>query len=173
MAKKTTRLDKIINWLKNNSLTSILGLIILALLLGGQIADSTMKMGDLYVRFFAKEMISDDKILKNKATDLAREIINFSNNRRLNEPEIDFDQWDESTRASSQYHTETMNIYYLNYLVRVTELRYEFLKRGINDKELDMIYNFPTNYFGLRDVSIGLVNLANKLESNNSINQIT
>jgi len=116
--------------------------------------------------FFSEEILqtSEDPLITN-TKDLSQEILKFANERQANEPETDFENWDNSTNRLIKYHEETMNRYYQEYSVRVGFIIDEFKKRGITNENVERMYKFPTNYFGLRDIGIGLGEMANKLES--------
>lgn len=56
-----------------------------------------------------------------------------------------------------------MNIFYRDYSAKAAHLRDEFAKRGIKDKNLDMLYKNPTNYIGMRELSTSIAFLSEKL----------
>jgi hypothetical protein len=94
---------------------------------------------------------------------LAKEIITFINKRRMNEPNTDSKHWDESIQIQIQYSKETMMIYKTKYYPRVLSCREDFLKRNLNDADLDRLYDQPTNPIGIELVANGLLHLAAKL----------
>jgi hypothetical protein len=107
--------------------------------------------------------ILSDAQLKIQALETARNIMTMVSERQSNEPPVDFNNWEASTQAMIRHGQETQNIYFREYAAKVAHLREEFLKRGLRDKDLDMFYEHPTNFIGLRILATKLGLLANKL----------
>ncbi len=142
-------------------------LIVLVLVTVG-VANFTDALRKIYT--FSKDIISHyqnraltDEELKIQSSGLSKEIMQLVINRQNNEPQIDFDNWNESTNLHSKYSSETNNIFYRDFAGKVSNTRDEFIKRNLKDKELDRFYQHPTNYIGLRELSASLSKLSGKL----------
>lgn len=116
---------------------------------------------DIYAHYQKRTLI--DKQLKSDAILTSKDLMQFVIERQNNEPQVDFDNWDASTKAQIKYSTETQNIFYKDFAGKVSNLRDEFAKRGIKDKDLDMFYRHPTNYIGLRELAASLSALSEKI----------
>ena len=112
---------------------------------------------------FVEKGISDEE-LKIESLELSRDIFEFIKERRLNEPEIDFDDWEESTEEYLLYTTETGQLYNTRFGKKLAIVREEYAKRGIFDKEFERHYKNPTNYFGMTDVASRLSAMTTYLE---------
>jgi hypothetical protein len=98
----------------------------------------------IYYKFVAKPNMSDEE-LTIEATQLVKDIANFIRERRLNEPKIDYENWDEYTDNLIKYSKETMDLYNSEYITRVAEIREEFKRRGITNENFEDYYEHPTN----------------------------
>ena len=114
------------------------------------------------IAYFQKRTLSDEE-LKKQSSLLAKDLMKFVIDRQKNEPQIDFDNWKESTNSQIKYSQETNNIFYRDYAGKVSNARDEFLKRGLKHKNLDRFYEHPTNYIGLRELSAALSALSEKI----------
>lgn len=117
---------------------------------------------DWYISNFVEPELTDSK-LKEETITLFRDIMEFLRQREYNEPQIDFENWEESTNNLIEYSRETMNLYHENFGSRVAIIRQEYLKRGIKSDRLDQYYTHPTNPLGIKEVAYGLAELAGKL----------
>lgn len=106
--------------------------------------------------------------LYSDAIEVSRQILDFVTDRQRNEPAIDFDNWDESTRKQMEYSTETNNQYTARFGGKTLALRDEFRRHHLMDKELDRFVEHPTNYIGMRTVGMRLAALAHSLPSKKS-----
>ena len=113
---------------------------------------------------FQDRQLTDEQ-LNTVALDTARALMEFVSERQAAEPNIDFENWNESTQAQIKYSQETQNIYYRDFGGKIGHYRNEFLKRGLSDKDINMFYEHPTNYIGMRTVAMKLAELAYKLEN--------
>lgn len=115
--------------------------------------------------------LSDDQ-LKKQAIELSQNISEFIRDRESGEPQIDTKDWDNSTQKSISYSTETRNLYFVRYGLKVTILREEFLKRGIKDEEFERLYEFPVGAHPFQEISLKLSTMANKLPINETVSKI-
>jgi len=102
--------------------------------------------------------------LKEQTETLYEDIMNFVKEREANEPQIDYNKWEESTNALIKYSQETMGLYDVKFGSRVVAIREEYVKLGIKSDRLDQFYEHPTNPLGIREVALGLAELAAKLK---------
>ncbi|QVW36203.1 hypothetical protein KIP69_04940 [Geobacter sulfurreducens] len=142
-------------------------LIVLVLVVVG-VANFTDALRKIYS--FGKDILAHyqqrtltDKDLKTDAVALSKSLMQLVIERQNNEPQIDFKNWDVYTNAQIRYSTETQNIFFRDYSAKVAHLRDEFAKRGLKDKNLDMFYQHPTNYIGLRELSTSIATLSEKI----------
>lgn len=140
----------------------VLGLIIIG------IANFTDALRTIY-KFLAdvvahyQEIQLTDEELKKEGLKTAKELMDMVIERQANEPNIDFNNWQESTQNQIKYSQETQNLYYRNFASHIAFLRGEFIKRGKQDKDLDLFYEHPTNYLGMRTLASKLALLAESL----------
>ncbi len=106
------------------------------------------------------------KELYSQAIDLSRQILDFVTDRQRNEPQIDFQNWDESTKRQIAYSTETNNLYFSRYSGKSVALRDEFSRHHLKNEELNRFIEHPTNYIGMRTVGMNLASLAHSLPRN-------
>lgn len=97
-----------------------------------------------------------DAQLRDKSLETARSLIEFAELRRASEPQIDFNNFRESSNRQSQHVMATQDQYAARFYGQVAMLRAEFKKRGKSDADLDHLYQYPTNYLGLRAVAQAL-----------------
>jgi len=116
----------------------------------------------IYYKFVAKPGLRDLQ-LKDQTFELCRDLAQFVTDRRKNEPEIDFNDWEGSTQRSIEYSQESINLYYERFAPDVAILREEFLTRGMWNDEIERFYKHPTNYLGLQELTLKLAELAAKL----------
>lgn len=117
------------------------------------------------ISIFGKSTFSD-KNLKEKILSLYKNIIEFLKERSNNEPQTDFNNFKESTNRHIKYFRETMNLYDKKFGSEIIFIRQEFLKRNIKSNRLNSFYEHPTNPLGIREIALGLVELASKLDVN-------
>ena len=98
-----------------------------------------------------------------EASNISRQILDFITDRKKYEPQVDFDNWDESTRRLIQYGTETKSLYLTRYGSKVVYLRDALRDYGLTDEWLDMICQDATNAIVIEQGAIALGNLAMKL----------
>lgn len=103
--------------------------------------------------------------LKERTITLFKDLMGFVSQRRDNEPQVDFDKWNESTNNLIRYSQETMNRYHADFGSRVVMIREEYLKRGITSDRVERFYTHPTNPLGIMELAYGLAELASKLET--------
>jgi hypothetical protein len=104
-----------------------------------------------------------DAQLKAQALCVAKRLMDFVQERQAKEPAFKFETFDESSNALIKYSQETQNCYAREFAGQISNLRDELLKRKLQDRELDMFYQHPTNYIGLRMLAMRLAALAEKL----------
>lgn len=142
-------------------------LVVLVLIVIG-VANFTDALRKIYrfsadiVAHFQNRRLTDEQ-LKNGALDTAKGLVAFVTKRQAGDPNIDFENWNESTQAQIKYSQETQNIYYRDFAGKIGHYREEFIKRNLSDKDLNMFYEHPTNYIGMRTVAMKLAELAHKL----------
>ena len=144
--------------------------IIIGMVLGGLLIGFFSAFGkDLYnsvknklISKYGKARLTDTDLKKETLT-LYMHIMIFLRERAKNDPEIDFDNWKESTNNLIQYSRETMNLYDEEFGPRIVFIRQEYLKRGIKSDRLDRFHEHPTNPLGIREIAYGLAELAGKL----------
>ena len=158
-----TKLDKALKSVKNQWIVVWIILALLLIQALGNVADTIQTLDDFRIRYFSPKEISEEEELRNRALELSESILRFVHERRQNEPQTDFHNWNEYIEASSKYSQETQSIFYTNFSSEVIYLRNEFLKRGIKDEEFEMFYKRPTNPIGLEIVGSRLGALAYQL----------
>ena len=130
-------------------------------------ADAVRKLhsfgNDLLAHLKGKRM--SDSELKKEASEVAREMMEFVQLRQGSEPEFSFESFQALTQDLIRHSQETQNLYYRDFSGRVSKLLDEFLKRKLQNKELDSFYEHPTNYIGLRIVAMQLASLAEKVRA--------
>ena len=107
--------------------------------------------------------IADQK-LKDESEKVAREIISLVSDRQSKEPQFDFNDFHNSADKSSRHSQETQNIYAIEFAAKVHDLRDEFLKRELKNKDVDMFHQNPTNHLGLRALAVGMATLSEKVK---------
>jgi len=116
---------------------------------------------DVIAHFKGKRM--SDAELKSQTIDLAKRLMDFVQERQENEPAFKFETFENSSNALIRHFQETQNYYAKEFAGKISNLRDELLKRSLQDRELDMFYQHPTNYIGLRMVAVRLAALGEKL----------
>ena len=111
---------------------------------------------------YQKRKLSDEE-LKKQSSLLAKNLMEFVIERQKNEPQIDFDNWKESTDSQIKFLTETQNLFFRDYAGKVSNIRDEFLKRGLKNENIERFYEHPTNYLGLRDLAAAISSLSEKI----------
>lgn len=138
---------------------TIFYVVLLAIAQIGPIIDSVDKFTD---RFIPKEM--SDEELRLDSLELSRDIFEFIEERKSNEPEIDYNNWEESIADYTKYHSNSKEIYNSRFGRRLSIVREEYAKRVIYDEAFDMFYKNPTNYFGMTDVASRLAAMSTYLK---------
>ena len=155
--------DKFFKKLRSKKVIAVLVIIVIAIIGISQLLRASE---DIYYRFFPRPKPElSDKQLKEQALELARDIAQYVADRKKNEPEIDYNDWEGSTERIISYSQETIDLYYVRYGPEVAMIREEFLKRGIKDEEFERLYEHPTNYIGLQMLTLRLAAMAAKLET--------
>ena len=103
--------------------------------------------------------------LANEALETSRQVLDFVTDRERNQPQIDFNNWDESTRNLLTYSAGTKNLYSTRYGAKVTFLRAELKTYGLSNESLDLLCHDATNLIVIREGAIALGSLALKLSS--------
>ena len=140
-------------------------LLIIGLVLYTGITATAKVMKDweyIYYRIFPKK--GEIAQVQADALKLSEDLSEFLRVRQLDEPQILYDDWENSTNRMIQYSQETMNLYYRDYAPRVADIRQEFIERGITDEEFDRLYEYPTNQLGLQALALKIVELSLTLE---------
>lgn len=114
--------------------------------------------------FGGKEPSENEQLIKN-TEELATQIFEFHQDRGKNKPKDDPGNFWESANRSSAYMQESLSLYSIRFQSRVTDVREEYLKKGISNKDVDMYYKDPVNYIGIRELASGLNELASKLKA--------
>lgn len=149
--------------------------ILVGMILGGIITGFFLAFGKYlfnYIKNKVSSIFSKSKLtnenLKNKTLSLYEDIMGFLRERTSNEPQVNSNNWTESTNNLIKYSKETMNLYDENFGAKVEIIRQEYLKRGIKSDRLNQFYKHPTNPLGIREVGYGLTELAGKLIKKNA-----
>lgn len=145
--------------------------ILISLLIGAMLGGFLQAFGeDMYhslkdwvTSSFGKPKLTN-ATLKEQTITLYEDIVQFTGEREANRPQIEFDDWEESTENYTKYSQETMNLYHENFGPRVVETREEYLKRGITNDRVEQFYLHPTNPLGIHELAYGLAELASKIE---------
>ncbi len=116
---------------------------------------------DILVHYQKRTLTDND--LKNEGFAVAKNLMEFVIERQNSEPQINFTDWDKSTKAQMKFSTETQNIFFKDYAGKVAHLRDEFSKRDLKDENLDRFYQHPTNYIGLRELAASIATLSEKI----------
>ncbi len=119
---------------------------------------------DKLISLFGKPKYINSK-LKEDTIILYKDIMNFLKVRDTSQPQIDFDNWKESTNNQLKYSQETMNLYNENFGLRVVVIRRDYLVRGIQNENLDRFYAHAVNPLGIKEIAYGLADLAGKLNN--------
>jgi len=116
---------------------------------------------DVIAHFKGRRM--SDAELKSQSIDVAKRLMDFVQERQENEPVFKFETFEDSSNALTKHSQETQNYYAKEFAGKISNLRDELLKRNLQDRDLDMFYQHPTNYIGLRMVAMRLAALGEKL----------
>jgi len=161
-------LTSILEYLKDSWITYLLAVV--GFIIGlAKFLDAVKKINSHWHDFQAKiagRKITDQE-LKSEAQEVAKGILSLVNERQETEPQVDFDDFHNSTHNMSIHLQKTQNIYAGNYAAKVNNLRDEFLKIKLASDDVDRFYQHPTNYLGLRALAIGLATLSEKVKTPN------
>jgi hypothetical protein len=113
--------------------------------------------------FVAQAPRMSRQALHTQAVELSNQILVFVTDRQRNEPQIDYKDWDRSTKEHINYSTETNNIFAERFGGRALAIRDEFERHQLKDRELDQFVEHPTNYIGMRIVGMRIAALAHSL----------
>jgi hypothetical protein len=91
--------------------------------------------------------------LREQAMQLSNDINFFVQDRMENEPQIDYNNWQDSVNKLTQYSQASVTLYFVKYNQRLADVRQEFILRKITDTDFEQFYNLPTNYIGMQIVS--------------------
>jgi hypothetical protein len=114
-----------------------------------------------YLRISPNDFTNSELIAT--STEDAKKLIDFIAQRRKNQPQIDFNNWSESTKAQLAYDNQSQYLYSRDFYPLMSRYKTEYAKRGINNKNFNMFYKNPTNYLGLEDVAKSLFDMINQL----------
>jgi hypothetical protein len=117
----------------------------------------------LKMLFFGKQPKMSNQQLKTQSTQLTNDIGLFIGERRTNEPQIDFDRWNETTDMMIKYSVQSVSLCHVKFDQRLADVWEEFLIRKIYDEEFERYYTQPTNYIGMEIVGQRLATMAAKL----------
>ena len=109
------------------------------------------------------QKLSDEQLGK-EAQNLVEKIITLVSERQNTEPQIDFDNFHESSNHMIKHSQETQNQYAKDYASKVVHIRNEFLKRKLKNEDVERFYEHPTNYLGLRALAVGIGSLAESIK---------
>ena len=142
------------------------GLVVVLAVIGlANLAEAIQKLynigKDLVAHFKGRRM--SDTELRDKSREIAKRLMDVVQSRQASEPTFDFESFHASSSAQIKHSQETQNLYYRDFAGPITNMREEFLKRKMHDKELDRYYEHPTNYIGLRIVAMRLAALAERI----------
>ena len=129
-----------------SSVLILIGMVAVALLTGFFSAfgrDIYNYVKDWFISNFGESELTDSK-LKGETITLYKDVMEFLKQRENNEPQIDFDNWEESTNNLIKYSSEMMDLYHENFGSRVAIIRQEYLKRGIKS---DRLVSCQLNYW--------------------------
>jgi hypothetical protein len=159
--------------IKNNPGLALVVILILGFFIVITGTATVINSGKTIVNFFQdvftpqpiKNYSMTNSSLRDKTLQLCRELTDFINQRQKDEPQILWNDFQNSSNALSRYSTETINLYYGNYGPQALAYFSEFQKRNmINDSFFEEEVKAPTNYLGMRDVAIKLGALAYQLK---------
>ena len=139
---------------------AIISLIVIVFLFLAQMLGAVTTFGNL---LFPPISDIDDNTLKEQAKTLADDIYFFVQDRRDNEPEIDFDDWETSIQNLSEYDNETKALFRVRFNQRLADIKEEFSIRKITDEKFEMHYQFPTNYIVIEIIGLSLNAMASQL----------
>lgn len=126
----------------------------------------------LWKRFRPKPTLSKEQLSK-KTTQLLTELSDYKYQRQYNAPllidlnglnEVEKNKkWREHGDELIKYSQETMSLYQIQFLERITKIREEFKRRNIIHEELERIYKLPVNLFGLDMIIAALAEMNSRL----------
>ena len=128
--------------------------------------DAIKKIGGHWSDFKVKwsGQKTSDQNLKDESKEIAQKIMELVESRQAGEPHVDFNDFQNTTNRMIRHSQETQNLYAKDYAGKVHALRDEFLKRSLQNEDLDRFYQHPTNYLGLKALAIGLAALSEQLK---------
>ncbi len=127
--------------------------------------DSLRKIGFFVadIQVWTKRSTLTDEQLKAQALDLSKALIQLSINSEHAEPAFDFSEFDRSAEHLLRHTEALQQAYDRDYATSVEAMRNEFFRRGIRDREFDLLYPHPTNSIGIRQIGIQLGEFATRL----------
>ena len=114
------------------------------------------------IRYFPEVYLTDEQ-LRMQTIDFANELLQFCTDRQRHEPEINFSNWEQSTKALINYSRETRSLYLRNFASNASFYYNEFKRRWLFDNELDHIVEDAVNRLTMESVAIKLGVLARQL----------
>lgn len=150
--------------------------LLIIFILGGLLAASAWLL-------VPKLSASDDKEreqrreLKQRAQTLSKDLLEFAAERKRNDPSYEIrdslpvnaseeqrhGQWQRDAERGLRYSMETNSQYDIKFGGKVLVVRNELAELGLRDKELDELWENPTNYFGMTIVANRISALAERL----------
>ena len=107
-----------------------------------------------------------EESLEGRTKRLSSDILIFLLNRRWNEPPLPRQEtWNSDAEKMVRYSMETMNLYSLKFGAKVIAIRNQLSENGLQDEQLDQIYEHPTNSIGIRIVAERIGALAEQFSS--------
>ncbi|KAA0018349.1 hypothetical protein F0A16_11625 [Salinicola corii] len=111
-----------------------------------------------------KGYLLEDAELIRRSEELSRNLFNFTEDRKSSQPNFTFEDFKKSSQEATRHSSDTQQMYASKYQAEATKLRDEFMKRELNDQNIEMYYEFPTNFFGLNYLAVGFATLSEKLK---------
>ena len=116
----------------------------------------------LYDRFVMKPDLTNEE-LRTQTLNFVNELFRFCQSRHQNEPQVDFDNWEQSTNAMTNYGNETRQLYLGDFASRASYLYKEFKKKGLEDKNIAHSVENAVNRLVMESIAVKLGTLARQL----------
>ncbi len=159
--------DEFFNFLLSKKRIVVILIVYLSISALGNFIDSVNKIWNgieyITIRLENKKLSDNDLIIQSRK--LAKEMSLYLTERDINQPKVDYNNWDQSVRDSEAYSAATIGHYYTDFESKVSLYRAEFLKRGLISKTVDDFYGHPTNPIVIQLVANGLNELAAQQQS--------
>lgn len=110
-----------------------------------------------------KSLDNKQKTLKERALLLSTQILKFVSDLK-EPPSPKPDTWTKDVQASNDYYLQTKKMFSLNFGAKVISIHDELKENGLEDNELNIFYENPTNPLGMTRVGERIGALALKLK---------